>query len=108
MSLKIAAENWQKPSSKKVEEAVIEIRSYDEEKHKVGVEKLERLCEVGQRGKPSLVTDLLGDPICRIRHFQLHVMLVITISYLIILITVFHFLEFLFYFLKLIEKEKLL
>jgi hypothetical protein len=79
MSLKIAAETWQKPSSKKVEEAKIVIRSYDEEKHKVAVEKLERLCEVGQRGKPSLVTDLLGDPICRIRHFQLHVMLV-TIS----------------------------
>lgn len=76
MSLKIAAETWQKPSSKKVEEAKIVIRSYDEEKHKVAVEKLERLCEVGQRGKPSLVTDLLGDPICRIRHFQLHVMLV--------------------------------
>ena len=52
------------------------VREYGEERHKVAVEKLERLCEVGQRGKPSLVTDLMGDPICRIRHFQLHVMLV--------------------------------
>ncbi|PNY04515.1 hypothetical protein L195_g000939 [Trifolium pratense] len=76
MSLKIGAENWPKSSSQKDEEPLIVIREYDEEKHKVEVEKLERLCEVGQRGKPSLVTDLLGDPICRIRHFQLHVMLV--------------------------------
>jgi len=90
MSLKIAAETWQKPSSKKVEESLIVIRSYDEEKHKVAVEKLERLCEIGQRGKPSLVTDLLGDPICRIRHFQLHVMLV-TISTCILLYSSFSF-----------------
>ena len=76
MSLKIAAENWPKSSSKKVEESSIVIKEYDEVKHKAAVENLERLCEVGQRGKPSLVTDLLGDPICRIRHFQLHVMLV--------------------------------
>lgn len=58
------------------------VREYDEEKHKVAVEKLERLCEIGQRGKPSLVTDLMGDPICRIRHFQLHVMLVSVTIYL--------------------------
>lgn len=83
MSLKIAAENWSKSSSKKVEESSIVIKEYDEVKHKAAVENLERLCEVGQRGKPSLVTDLLGDPICRIRHFQLHVMLVTnTISFL--------------------------
>ncbi|XP_027340464.1 probable N-acetyltransferase HLS1 [Abrus precatorius] len=37
---------------------------------------MERLCEVGQRGKSSLVVDLMGDPLCRIRHFPLHVMLV--------------------------------
>ncbi|CAL0325912.1 unnamed protein product [Lupinus luteus] len=28
---------------------------------------MEKLCEVGQKGKPSLVTDLMGDPICRTR-----------------------------------------
>lgn len=52
------------------------VREYGEERHKVAVEKLERLCEVGQRGKPALVTDLMGDPICRIRLFPLHIMLV--------------------------------
>ncbi|OIV89187.1 hypothetical protein TanjilG_25173 [Lupinus angustifolius] len=55
---------------------IVVIREYDEERHKVALEKMEKLCEVGQRGKPSLVTDLMGDPICRIRHFPLHVMLV--------------------------------
>jgi hypothetical protein len=91
MSLKIGTQNWPKSSSEKVEEPLIVIRKYDEEKHKVEVEKLERLCEVGQRGKPSLVTDLLGDPICRIRHFQLHVMLVnyISVFFLFCIILIF-------------------
>lgn len=73
MSQKIVAaeKSWPKSASE-----MVVVREYDEERHKVEVEKLERLCEVGQRGKPSLVTDLMGDPICRIRHFQLHVMLV--------------------------------
>ncbi|XP_019443318.1 PREDICTED: probable N-acetyltransferase HLS1 [Lupinus angustifolius] len=69
MSLKIGDESWQK-------KALVVVREYDEERHKVSLEKMEKLCEVGQRGKPSLVTDLMGDPICRIRHFPLHVMLV--------------------------------
>ncbi|KAK7325301.1 hypothetical protein VNO77_29461 [Canavalia gladiata] len=56
--------------------ALVVVREYDEERHKVAVEKMEKLCEVGQRGKPSLVIDLMGDPLCRIRHFPLHVMLV--------------------------------
>lgn len=76
MSLKIAAESWPKSALERVEEPLVVVREYDEERHKVAVEKLEKLCEIGQRGKPSLVTDLMGDPICRIRHFQLHVMLV--------------------------------
>ncbi|KAK7381512.1 hypothetical protein VNO80_00056 [Phaseolus coccineus] len=76
MSLKIAAEIYPKSPSETVEEPLIVVNEYDEDRHKVAVEKLERLCEVGQSGKPSLVTDLMGDPICRIRHFQLHVMLV--------------------------------
>ncbi|KAG6382250.1 hypothetical protein SASPL_158116 [Salvia splendens] len=33
------------------------------------VEELEQRCEVGQPGKPSLVTDLMGDPIARVRNF---------------------------------------
>lgn len=56
--------------------ASVVVREYDEERDKAEVEALERLCEVGQRGKPTLVTDLLGDPICRVRHFPLHIMLV--------------------------------
>lgn len=78
MSLKIASTS----ALAQYRDPTVLIREYDEEKHKVAVEKLERLCEVGQRGKPSLVTDLMGDPICRIRHFQLHVMLVSITIYL--------------------------
>ncbi|KAL1340337.1 hypothetical protein HN51_026736 [Arachis hypogaea] len=73
MSMKIAADERERSSSSKME---VKVREYDEERHKMEVEKLEKLCEVGQRGKPSLLTDLMGDPICRIRHFHLHLMLV--------------------------------
>lgn len=76
MSLKIAAETWSKTPLEMLEKPLVVVREYDEERHKVEVEKMERLCEVGQRGKPSLVTDIMGDPICRIRHFPTHVMLV--------------------------------
>ncbi|KAM6602368.1 hypothetical protein CsatA_021977 [Cannabis sativa] len=59
---------------------VVVIREYDSEKDKVAVEELERRCELGggggRRDKPSLVTDLMGDPICRVRHFPTHIMLV--------------------------------
>ena len=55
---------------------LIVVREYCEERDKVSVEKLERQCDVGQKGKASIFTDLLGDPICRIRHFPLHLMLV--------------------------------
>lgn len=52
------------------------VREYDEERDKAAVEELERRCEVGQPGKPSLVTDLMGDPIARVRNFMSHIMLV--------------------------------
>ncbi|XP_022983446.1 probable N-acetyltransferase HLS1 [Cucurbita maxima] len=55
---------------------LIVVRAYCEERDKVSVEELERQCDVGQKGKASIFTDLLGDPICRIRHFPLHLMLV--------------------------------
>ncbi|XP_059645372.1 probable N-acetyltransferase HLS1 [Cornus florida] len=69
MSPKIAAES----SPDKVV-----VREYDEERDKAAVEELERRCEVGgQLGKaPSFVTDLMGDPLCRVRNFLFHVMLV--------------------------------
>ncbi|OWM69566.1 hypothetical protein CDL15_Pgr014027 [Punica granatum] len=82
MSVKVAAA--EDPVSKswvavgevtKVAETVV-VREYEEERDKAAVEAVERLCEVGQRGRPALVTDLLGDPVCRIRHFPLHIMLV--------------------------------
>ncbi|KAL5576129.1 hypothetical protein UlMin_017828 [Ulmus minor] len=76
MVLKIAAEQ---PPRVPLE---VVVREYDEERDKVAVEDLERRCEVGvgggssNRAGPSLVTDLMGDPICRVRHFPTHIMLV--------------------------------
>ncbi|TYH70629.1 hypothetical protein ES332_D05G129500v1 [Gossypium tomentosum] len=73
MSVKIAAVN----SAPTVGVGVgVVVREYDEEEDKVGVEEMERRCEIGEGGKPSLVADLLGDPICRVRHFPSHIMLV--------------------------------
>ncbi|XP_038694871.1 probable N-acetyltransferase HLS1 [Tripterygium wilfordii] len=79
MSLKIAAAAESSPKSRigaSALENLVVVRKYDEERDRVSVEEMEKMCEVGQRGKPSLVTDLLGDPICRIRHFPSHIMLV--------------------------------
>lgn len=55
---------------------MVVVREYDEDRDKAAVEELERRCEVGQPGKPSLVTDLMGDPIARVRNFTSHIMLV--------------------------------
>ncbi|GAB4849051.1 Probable N-acetyltransferase hls1 [Ancistrocladus abbreviatus] len=55
---------------------VIVVREFDPEKDVEGVEEMERRCEVGPSGKLSLFTDLLGDPICRIRHSPAFLMLV--------------------------------
>nr|ASU54207.1 histone acetyltransferase [Hevea brasiliensis] len=76
MSLRVAAENLPMLGDGAAENLVVLVREYDEERDKTAVEEMERRCEVGQRGKPSLVTDLLGDPICRVRQFPSHVMLV--------------------------------
>ncbi|KAE8688216.1 Multidrug resistance-associated protein 11 [Hibiscus syriacus] len=72
MSLKVAAVNFPTAGN----EMLTVVREYDEEKDRAGVEEMERRCEIGQGGKPSLVADLLGDPICRVRHFPSHIMLV--------------------------------
>ena len=69
MSQRVAAESCPPPK-------MVVVREFDEERDKAAVEEMERRCEIGPRGKPSLVTDLMGDPICRIRHFPSHVMLV--------------------------------
>ncbi|OMO85695.1 hypothetical protein CCACVL1_10039 [Corchorus capsularis] len=80
MGMKIAAVNSSEAAAvvaaAAAEEELVVVREYDEEKDKEGVEEMERLCDIGEGGKPSIVADLLGDPICRVRHFPSHIMLV--------------------------------
>lgn len=75
MSSIIEAENL---PSQPAETPLVIVREYDEESDTVLVAELERRCEMGQRGLPTLVTDHMGDPICRLRNFSTHVMLVKT------------------------------
>ncbi|KAI3455228.1 hypothetical protein Pfo_011891 [Paulownia fortunei] len=72
---KIAAETYL-PNPPAAEKPPVVVREYDEVRDKAAVEELERRCEVGQPGKPSVVTDLMGDPIARVRNFMSHIMLV--------------------------------
>lgn len=55
---------------------VVVIREYEKERDSKEVEEVERRCEVGPSSKVSLFTDLLGDPLCRIRHSPAFLMLV--------------------------------
>ncbi|WCJ31385.1 Acyl-CoA N-acyltransferases (NAT) superfamily protein [Euphorbia peplus] len=55
---------------------MISIREFDSGRDGIGVEEVERRCEVGPSGKLSLFTDLMGDPICRVRHSPAFLMLV--------------------------------
>lgn len=66
--------------------AVVVVREYEEKKDCAAVEEMENRCEVGPSGKLSLYTDLLGDPICRVRNSPAYLMLV-TISTATITIT---------------------
>lgn len=52
------------------------VREFDPERDCIGVEEVERRCEVGPSGKLSLFTDLLGDPICRVRNSPPFLMLI--------------------------------
>ncbi|KAK4488884.1 hypothetical protein RD792_004674 [Penstemon davidsonii] len=61
--------------------AVVVVREYDETRDKAAVEELERRCDVGQPGEAALVTDLMGDPIARVRNFISHVMMVAEYGY---------------------------
>ncbi|XP_073293846.1 probable N-acetyltransferase HLS1 [Primulina huaijiensis] len=56
--------------------AAVVVREYDAKKDCGAVEEVENRCEVGPSGKLSLFTDLLGDPICRVRHSPAYLMLV--------------------------------
>lgn len=56
---------------------MIVIREFDPRMDRESVESVERMCEVGPSGKISLFTDLMGDPLCRIRHSPSYLMLVL-------------------------------
>ncbi|RWW02587.1 hypothetical protein GW17_00034287 [Ensete ventricosum] len=61
------------------EGGVVVIREYAAERDRVGVEAVERRCEVAPSGGGMcLYTDLLGDPLCRVRHSPPFLMLVRT------------------------------
>jgi hypothetical protein len=66
------------------EAAAVEVwvREYDGGRDRGGVEEGARECEVGSSGggsgKMCLFTDLLGDPLCRIRNSPAYLMLVRT------------------------------
>ncbi|KAM7251795.1 hypothetical protein ACFE04_023678 [Oxalis oulophora] len=55
---------------------MIVVRDFDEMKDSRNVEEVEKRCEVGPSGKISLFTDLMGDPICRVRNSPAFLMLV--------------------------------
>lgn len=57
---------------------VLLVREYNEKRDKEGVEEVEKQCDQygSTEGTPSLITDLLGDPISRIRQSASYVMLV--------------------------------
>ncbi|XP_008797477.2 probable N-acetyltransferase HLS1-like [Phoenix dactylifera] len=52
------------------------VREFNREKDWEVIEKLERDCEIGSIKDFSILTNMLGDPLCRIRLYPLHVMLV--------------------------------
>ncbi|XP_043713767.1 probable N-acetyltransferase HLS1 [Telopea speciosissima] len=58
------------------EGVVVVVREFNPEKDCSEVEKIDNNCDVGPSGKISIFTDLLGDPICRIRHSPAYLMLV--------------------------------
>ncbi|KAH9602000.1 hypothetical protein KSS87_014009 [Heliosperma pusillum] len=52
------------------------LREFEKERDNEEVEQVEKMCEVGPTSKLSLFTNLLGDPLCRIRHSPAFLMLV--------------------------------
>lgn len=59
---------------------VIVVREFDPKTDRLGVEHVERSCDVGPSGKLSLFFDLMGDPICRVRNSPVYLMLVYMLS----------------------------
>ncbi|KAK8959286.1 hypothetical protein KSP40_PGU021417 [Platanthera guangdongensis] len=62
--------------AEQVKKVQVVVREYDAEKDLAGAEAVDRSCEVGPSGSISIFTDLLGDPICRVRHSPAFLMLV--------------------------------
>lgn len=52
------------------------IREFDEDRDVKVVGKLERNCEIETKKGVSIFTNMMGDPLSRIRFYPLHVMLV--------------------------------
>lgn len=65
--------------------AAVAVREYDDVRDRGDVEEVERECEVGSSGggggEMCLFTDLLGDPLCRIRNSPDYLMLVRTYTH---------------------------
>ncbi|KAK7264711.1 hypothetical protein RJT34_32321 [Clitoria ternatea] len=57
-------------------ESKVLIREFDEDRDVKVVGKLERNCEIGTKKGVSIFTNMMGDPLSRIRFYPLHVMLV--------------------------------
>lgn len=57
-------------------QVMVVVREYVSDKDLAGAEAVDRSCEVGPSGAVSIFTDLLGDPICRVRHSPAFLMLV--------------------------------
>ncbi|PWA51018.1 Acyl-CoA N-acyltransferase [Artemisia annua] len=56
--------------------AIVVLREYNPKTDGERVEQVENSCEVGANGEVSIYTDLLGDPICRVRNSPAYLMLV--------------------------------
>ncbi|KAI3665657.1 hypothetical protein L6452_44287 [Arctium lappa] len=62
-------------------EVAVVIREFNHKSDSERVEQVERSCEVGPNSELSLYTDLLGDPICRVRNSPSYLMLVAELVY---------------------------
>ncbi|CAM6095826.1 unnamed protein product [Calypogeia fissa] len=66
------------PMAQGAEEVVV--RFYNKETDLARVVDWERKCEAGPGGQVALLQDVLGDPLCRVRHFPAYTMLVAEIG----------------------------
>lgn len=59
-----------------IHENKVLIREFNEETDIEAVEELEKNCEIGYKKGISIFSSMMGDPLCRIRLYPVHVMLV--------------------------------